>query len=193
MERCPSCDQPISDSLRIPRPVNTNRVRPNKPIPQDGNADSRNPTKTEFDGLSQAELYQIYHHEASESNWEKVQILEGLLDPTVDSKKWVKKPEKFLSELPPTVVFPLNGGTMTVTLIDDNPTQTLWYVKWMNDVYVGGDVVIRRKTSMGNEWIRALGYQNRVWISLRPRGRNSPSETGLRPFQNIGFDVYETF
>ena len=112
---------------------------------------------------------------------------------TEQGTRWLGKTDRFLEELPKRIVFPLNGGTMTVTLIDDNPTQTLWYVKWMNDVYVGGDVVIRRKTSMGNEWIRALGYQNRVWISLRPTGRNSPSETGLRPFQNIGFDVYETF
>jgi hypothetical protein len=112
---------------------------------------------------------------------------------TEQGTKWLGKTEKFLEELPKEIVFPLRGGTMTVTLIDDNPIQTLWYVKWMNDMYVGGDVVIRRKTFMGEEWIRALGYQNRVWISLRPRGRHSPSETGLRPFQNIGFDVYETF
>lgn len=192
MRRCPSCDQPISDSLRVPRSVNL-RVGPRNPIPQDGNTDSKNPTKTEFDGLSQAELYRKYHREASESNWKKVQILEGLLDPVVDSKNWVNQPEKFLKELPPTVVFPVRSGTITVTLIDDNPEQTLWYVKYMNGVYAHGDVVIRRKSSLGNDWIRALRYENRVWISLDPEGRNSPSNTGLKWFKNIGFNVYETF
>ena len=112
---------------------------------------------------------------------------------TEQGTKWLGKTDKFLEELPKKIVFPLNGGTMTVTLIDDNPVQTLWYVKWMNDEYAHGDVIVRRKTSMGEEWISALGYRNRVWISLDPEGRNSPSETGLRPFQNIGFDVYETF
>jgi len=112
---------------------------------------------------------------------------------TEQGTKWLGKTDKFLEELPKEIVFPLRGGTMTVTLIDDNPEQTLWYVKWMNDEYAHGDVVIRRKSSSGNDWIRALGYQSRVWISLDPNGRNSPSITGLRPFQNIGFDVYETF
>ena len=112
---------------------------------------------------------------------------------TEQGTKWLGKTDKFLEELPKKIVFPQHGGTMTVTLIDDNPVQTLWYVKWMNDEYAHGDVVVRRKTSMGEEWIDALGYQHRVWISLDPEGRNSPSETGLRPFQNIGFDVYETF
>jgi hypothetical protein len=112
---------------------------------------------------------------------------------TEQGTKWLGKTEKFLEELPKKIVFPQHGGTMTVTLIDDNPVQTLWYVKWMNDEYAHGDVVVRRKTSMGEEWISALGYRNRVWISIDPDGRHSPSETGLRPFQNIGFDVYETF
>jgi len=131
------------------------------------------------------------------SNPNRIQPRKPLPAPTVgvvneQGTRWLGKTERFLEELPKEIVFPLRGGTMTVTLIDDNPEQTLWYVKWMNDEYAHGDVVIRRKSSLGNDWIRALGYENRVWISLDPDGRNSPSTTGLRPFQNIGFDVYET-
>ena len=112
---------------------------------------------------------------------------------TEQGTKWLGKTDKFLEELPKKIEFPVEGGKMVVTLIDDNCMETLWYVKWVNDEYAHGDVVIRRKSSLGRDWIRALGYQSRVWISLDPNGRNSPSITGLRPFQNIGFDVYETF
>jgi len=112
---------------------------------------------------------------------------------TEQGTRWLGKTDRFLEELPKRIVFPLNGGTVTVTLIDDNPDQTLWYVKWMNDEYVHGDVVIRRKDPIGSDLIDSLGYGNRVWLCLDPNGRDSPSITGLRPFQNIGFDVYETF
>ena len=113
---------------------------------------------------------------------------------TEQGTKWLGKTDKFLEELPKKIEFPVEGGKMVVTLIDDNCMETLWYVKWVNDEYAGGDVVIRRKDSIASsDAARALGYRNCVWISLKPDGRYSPSETGLRPFQNIGFDVYETF
>ena len=108
--------------------------------------------------------------------------------------KWLGKPDKFLNELPKEVVFPLYEGTETVTLIDDNPHATLWYITYRNGEFADFEIVIRRKISHGFvSTARALGYNNRVWICSEPAGAASPSVTALRAFQNIGFDVYETF
>ena len=108
--------------------------------------------------------------------------------------KWLGKPDKFLNELPKEVVFPLYEGTETVTLIDDNPHATLWYITYRNGDFADFEIVIRRKISHGFvSTTRALGYNNRVWICSEPAGAASPSVTALRAFQNIGFDVYETF
>ena len=108
--------------------------------------------------------------------------------------KWLGKPDKFLNELPKEVVFPLYEGTETVTLIDDNPHATLWYITYRNGEFARIQIVIRRKISHGfGSTARALGYNNRVWICSEPAGAASPSVTALRAFQNIGFDVYETF
>ena len=107
--------------------------------------------------------------------------------------KWFGKPDKFLNELPKEVVFPLYEGTETVTLIDDNPHATLWYITYRNGDFVSIQIVIRRKKQSGfGSTARALGYNNRVWICSNPNGVASPSVTALRAFQNIGFDVYET-
>ena len=107
--------------------------------------------------------------------------------------KWFGKPDKFLNELPKEVVFPLYEGTKTVTLIDDNPHATLWYITYSDSEFARIEVVIRRKFSHAfGSTARALGYNNRVWICSEPAGVASPSATALRAFQNIGFDVYET-
>jgi len=124
-------------------------------------------------------------------------VIQGDVEPTKTwerkGTKWLGKPDKFLNELPKEVVFPLYEGTETVTLIDDNPHATLWYITYRNGVFARIEVVIRRKFSHAfGGTARALGYNNRVWICSEPAGVASPSVTALRAFQNIGFDVYET-
>jgi len=105
--------------------------------------------------------------------------------------KWFGKPDKFLNELPKEVVFPLYEGTETVTLIDDNPHATLWYITYRNGEFVCLELVIRRKTwNSFEDMAKNLGSENRVWICSNNNG--SPSSCSLRAFQNIGFDVYET-
>ena len=124
-------------------------------------------------------------------------IAQGDVEPTKtwerEGTKWLGKPDKFLNELPKEVVFPLYEGTETVTLIDDNPHATLWYITYRNGEFANIQVVIRRKKQSGfGSTARALGYNSRVWICSEPAGAASPSVTALRAFQNIGFDVYET-
>ena len=123
-------------------------------------------------------------------------ITQGDVEPTrtweKDGTKWLGKPDKFLNELPKEVVFPLYEGTETVTLIDDNPHATLWYITYRNGEFVCLELVIRRKTwNSFEDMAKNLGSENRVWICSNNNG--SPSSCSLRAFQNIGFDVYETF
>jgi len=123
-------------------------------------------------------------------------ITQGDVEPTRtwdrDGTKWLGKPDKFLNELPKEVVFPLYEGTETVTLIDDNPHATLWYITYRNGEFVCLELVIRRKTwNSFEDMAKNLGSENRVWICSNNNG--SPSSCSLRAFQNIGFDVYETF
>lgn len=123
-------------------------------------------------------------------------IIQGDVEPTKTwerkGTKWLGKPDKFLNELPKEVVFPLYEGTETVTLIDDNPHATLWYITYRNGEFVCLELVIRRKTwNSFEDMAKNLGSENRVWICSNNNG--SPSSCSLRAFQNIGFDVYETF
>ena len=77
-------------------------------------------------------------------------ITQGDVEPTKtwdrNGTKWLGKPDKFLNELPKEVVFPLYEGTETVTLIDDNPHATLWYITYRNGEFAYLELVIRRKT-----------------------------------------------
>lgn len=105
--------------------------------------------------------------------------------------KWLGKPDKFLNELPKEVVFPLYEGTETVTLIDDNPHATLWYITYRNGEFACLELVIRRKSLASFEdMAEKLGGVCNVWICSNNNG--SPSSCSLRAFQNIGFNVYET-
>ena len=105
--------------------------------------------------------------------------------------KWFGKPDKFLNELPKEVVFPLYEGTETVTLIDDNPHATLWYITYRNGEFAYLELVIRRKSlDSFEDMAEKLGGGYDVWICSNNNG--SPSSCSLRAFQNIGFDVYET-
>jgi hypothetical protein len=122
-------------------------------------------------------------------------IIQGDVEPTKTwerkGTKWLGKPDKFLNELPKEVVFPLYEGTETVTLIDDNPHATLWYITYRNGEFVCLELVIRRKTwNSFEDMAKNLGSENRVWICSNNNG--SPSSCSLRAFQNIGFDVSET-
>ena len=122
-------------------------------------------------------------------------ITQGDVEPTRtwerDGTKWLGKPDKFLNELPKEVVFPLYEGTETVTLIDDNPHATLWYITYRNGEFARLELVIRRKCYEAfDKMAKKLGSENRVWICSNNNG--SPSSCSLRAFQNIGFNVYET-
>ena len=122
-------------------------------------------------------------------------ISQGDVEPTRtwerNGTKWLGKPDKFLNELPKEVVFPLYGGTETVTLIDDNPHATLWYITYRNGEFAYLELVIRRKCYESfYEMAEKLGGRGCVWICSNNDG--SPSSCSLRAFQNIGFDVYET-
>ena len=122
-------------------------------------------------------------------------VIQDIVEPTKtwdrNGTKWLGKPDKFLNELPKEVVFPLYEGTETVTLIDDNPHATLWYITYRNGEFVCLELVIRRKTwNSFEDMAKNLGSENRVWICSNNNG--SPSSCSLRAFQNIGFNVYET-
>lgn len=105
--------------------------------------------------------------------------------------KWLGKPDKFLNELPKEVVFPLYEGTETVTLIDDNPHATLWYITYRNGEFACLELVIRRKSlNSFEDMAEKLGGVCNVWICSNNNG--SPSSCSLRAFQNIGFNVSET-
>jgi len=122
-------------------------------------------------------------------------IIQGDVEPTKtwerEGTKWLGKPDKFLNELPKEVVFPLYGGTETVTLIDDNPHATLWYITYRNGEFACLELVIRRKSlNSFEDMAKKLGGVCNVWICSNNSG--SPSSCSLRAFQNIGFDVYET-
>ena len=122
-------------------------------------------------------------------------IVQGDVEPTKtwerEGTKWLGKPDKFLNELPKEVVFPLYGGTETVTLIDDNPHATLWYITYRNGEFACLELVIRRKSlNSFEDMAKKLGGVCNVWICSNNSG--SPSSCSLRAFQNIGFDVYET-
>ena len=122
-------------------------------------------------------------------------VIQDIVEPTKtwdrNGTKWLGKPDKFLNELPKEVVFPLYGGTETVTLIDDNPHATLWYITYRNGEFACLELVIRRKSlNSFEDMAKKLGGVCNVWICSNNSG--SPSSCSLRAFQNIGFDVYET-
>ena len=145
------------------------------------------------DWKSQADLYYKIQKATKEQDFVLLAKLAPHLKEETKGSFWVEKPDKFLNELPKEVVFPLYEGTETVTLIDDNPHATLWYITYRNGKFASIQIVIRRKKQSGfGSTARALGYNDRVWICSKPAGVASPSVTALRAFQNIGFDVYET-
>ena len=143
------------------------------------------------DWKSQTDLYYKIQKATKEQDFVLLAKLAPHLKEEIKGSFWVGKPDKFLNELPKEVVFPLYEGTETVTLIDDNPHATLWYITYKNGKFAYLELVIRRKCHKAfNEMAEKLGSNNRVWICSNNNG--SPSSCSLRPFQNIGFDVYET-
>ena len=164
------------------------RVNPNRVLNNIGTNNAKDYVIKDW--KSQADLYYKIQKATKEQDFVLLAKLAPHLKEETKGSFWVEKPDKFLNELPKEVVFPLYEGTETVTLIDDNPHATLWYVTYANGEFACLELVIRRK-SLGafEDMAKISGGVCNVWICSNYNG--SPSSS-LSPFQNIGFDVYET-
>jgi hypothetical protein len=165
------------------------RVNPNRVLNNNGTNNAKD--NVIKDWKSQADLYYKIQKATKEQDFVLLAKLAPHLKEGYKGEDWIGKPDEFLKKLPEIVVFPLYRGTETVTLIDDNPHATLWYITYKNGKFAYLELVIRRKCHKAfNEMAEKLGSENRVWICSNNNG--SPSSCSLRPFQNIGFDVHET-